>query len=115
MKKTLRLFLLALLFYPLVSSTLFASSKWGKRYYMKNISSLCRQDGIGDGGKFAKKYSREEWDEIKKNAQLQEKWKKICPHAAEKIDTMRKKDIKNLFDFVWKYASDGELPSCSGL
>jgi len=29
-----------------------------------------------------------------------------------KLKKMKEKDITNLYDFVWKYASDGEVPSC---
>jgi len=36
----------------------------------------------------------------------------LCPHGDKKLSKMKDKDINNLYDFVWKYASDGEVPSC---
>ncbi len=48
---------------------------------------------------------------LKAKGKLQDEWKKLCPHTTKKIDKMKKKGVKNLFDFVWKYAKDGEEPS----
>lgn len=86
-------------------------AKKGQKYYLKKLK-ICRKDGIKNGAWFAIKHSRKEWSEIKCSDKLQDEWKSICPHAVKKINKMKPKDINNLYHFVWKYASDGEVPSC---
>jgi len=89
-----------------------ADAKHGQKFYLKKMAGQCRKDGIKNGGVFAKKHTRDQWEKLKKRGQLQDEWKKLCPHATKKIKKMKKKDVKNLYDFVWKYALDGEEPSC---
>ncbi len=89
-----------------------ADARHGQKFYLKKISGKCRKDGIKNGGMFAKIHTRDQWDRLKEKGKLQKEWSRICPHAAKKIKKMKKKDVKNLFDFVWKYAKDGEEPSC---
>jgi len=97
----------------MLTTQVVANSHMGKRFYMQKLASLCREDGISDGGKFARKHSQYEWDELKEENKLIQEWKKICPSATKVFESMRRKDIKNLSDFVWQYASDGELPTCN--
>jgi len=97
----------------LLAVTADANARFGKRFYMKKLYRTCEKDGVADGGKFAKKHSQMEWDELKESGKLLLEWKKICPSGSTVFDTMRRKDIKNLHDFVWKYATDGELPTCN--
>ena len=78
------------------------------------LYKVCQKDGILDGGELAKKHTQDEWEELKENKLLVKEWQKICPSSKEILKNMKHKDKKNLYDFVWRYASDGEIPSCSG-
>ncbi|SFV58575.1 hypothetical protein MNB_SM-7-1361 [hydrothermal vent metagenome] len=105
--------ILTVTFLVLLSTPASANARFGKRFYMKNLAQECRRDGIEDGASFAKRYTQDEWDSLKEQNRLQKEWIDICPSASEKIKKMKRRDIKNLFDFVWKYAKDGEIPSCN--
>ncbi len=112
MKRFLSIVMAAMLGLSLLSTAAMADAKHGQKFYLKKLSGKCRKDGIKNGGIFAKKHTRSQWDKLKEKGLLKKEWKSICPHAAKKIKKMKKKDVKNLFDFVWKYAKDGEEPSC---
>ncbi len=95
-----------------VSSTVAsADAKKGQKFYLKKLK-VCKKDGLKNGAVFAVKHDRKGWASIKESGKLQEEWTSICPHGVKKIKKMKAKDINNLYDFVWKYASDGEVPSC---
>ncbi|QOP46267.1 cytochrome C [Sulfurimonas paralvinellae] len=112
MKKTTSLLLAAILAGSVFTATASADASKGKRFYMKKLRHACKKDGIKNGAMFAIKHDRRGWAEIKESNKLQQEWTKVCSHGKKKIKKMRKKDINNLYDFVWKYASDGETPSC---
>ncbi len=112
MKKTTSLLLAALVAGSVFTTAATADAKHGKRVYMKKLKSVCKKDGLKNGALFAIKHDRRGWESIKKSGHLKTEWVKICPHAAKKVKKLRDKDVKNLYDFVWKYASDGETPSC---
>ena len=112
MKKFISILATALLGLSLLSTAASADAHHGQKFYLKKLSGKCRKDGIKNGGVFAKKHTRSQWDRFKEKDLLQTEWANICPHAKKKIEKMKKKDVKNLFDFVWKYAKDGEEPSC---
>jgi len=111
MKTTTSLLLVALLSSSIFTTTAMASASKGKRFYQKKLK-VCKKDGLKNGSLFAIKHDRRGWKSLKEQDKLQEEWTRICPHGEKKIKKMRKKDVKNLYDFVWKYASDGETPSC---
>ena len=112
MKRFLSIVMATLLGMLLLTTSAMADAHHGQKFYLKKLSGKCRKDGIKNGGIFAKKHTRSQWDRLKEKGLLQKEWTKICPHGAKKIKKMKKKDVKNLFDFVWKYAKDGEEPSC---
>ena len=112
MKKTTSLLLSALLSIFVLETSAAADANKGQRVYLKKLKSVCKKDGLKNGALFALKHNRREWKAIKKSGHLREEWVKICPHAEKKVKKLRKKDVKNLYDFVWKYAADGETPSC---
>lgn len=112
MKKLITLLVSTLLLASLFSTTAMADAKHGQKFYLKKLSGKCRKDGIKNGGIFAKKHTRKQWEHLKTKHLLTKEWTKICPHAAKKIKKMKQKHIKNLYDFVWKYAKDGEEPTC---
>jgi len=91
--------------------SLYGDANYGKRFFKKKLSSVCPVDGAT----FAQKHTQDEWDELKEEGKLIQEWEKICPEAKNIFTAMKRKDKKNLFDFVWAYASDsGEVPTCSG-
>jgi hypothetical protein len=111
-KKHMRLFLAFSLVCSLGSVTLFADAKQGQKFYLKKLKSSCKKAGLKSGAMFAVKHDRRGWQKLKESGELKAEWQEICPKATKKIKRMKEKDVKNLYDFVWKYASDGEQPSC---
>jgi len=112
MKRTTPLLLAAFLATSVFSVNAAADASRGKMVYMKKLKSVCKKDGIKNGGYFATKHNRREWAALKKSGKLEKEWLTICPSAEKKVHRLRDKDVKNLYDFIWKYASDGEVPSC---
>ena len=112
MKKIISLFALVFAALTFLSTNASADASHGKMVYMKKMKSACKKDGIKNGAVFAIKHDRHGWAAIKESGNLRLEWGTICPHAEKKVKKMRKKDVKNLYDFVWKYASDGEIPTC---
>ncbi|MEA2073982.1 MAG: cytochrome C [Campylobacterota bacterium] len=95
-----------------VSSTVVsADAKKGQKYYLKKLK-VCKKDGLKNGAVFATKHDRKSWAQMKENGTLVQEWNNICPSGVKKFKKMKEKDITNVYDFVWKYASDGEVPSC---
>ena len=111
MKKTTSLLLAAMVAGSVFTTSAMAEAKKGQKYYLKKLK-VCKKDGLKNGAVFATKHSRHEWAAIQEAGTLVEEWKTICPSGTKKISKMKEKDIKNLYDFVWKFASDGEVPSC---
>ncbi|MEA1917882.1 MAG: cytochrome C [Campylobacterota bacterium] len=95
----------------LVGGSLYADAKSGQKYYLKKLKK-CKKDGFKNGGAFAASKSRDDWEILKEDGELLNEWKTICPTGAKRFDKMKKKNVNDLYDFVHKYASDGEVPSC---
>ena len=111
MKKTTSLLLAAMVAGSVFTTGAMADAKKGQKYYLKKLK-VCKKDGLKNGAVFATKHSRKEWAAINESGKITDEWKSICPSGTKKINKMKPKHIKNLYDFVWKYASDGEVPSC---
>jgi len=111
MKKTTSLLLAALVAGSVFSTSAMADAKKGQKYYLKKLKA-CKKDGLKNGAVFATKHDRAGWASIKEAGTLKAEWTTICPHGEKKFKKMKEKDVTNLYDFVWKYASDGEVPSC---
>ena len=112
MKKIASLALGALVISSLFATTAMADASRGKMVYMKKLKKMCKKDGLKNGAVFAIKHDRHGWEKVHESGVLVEEWVSICPSAEKKIKKLRDKDVKNLYDFVWKYASDGEVPVC---
>jgi len=112
MKKATSLLLAAMVAGSVFATSSMADASSGKMVYMKKLKYTCKKDAIRNGAVFAIKHDRRGWAAIKESGTLQAEWTTLCPHGTKKIKKMRKKDITNLYDFVWKYASDGKVPSC---
>jgi len=111
MKKTTSLLLAAMVAGSVFTTSAMADAKHGQKFYLKKLK-VCKKDGLKNGAVFAVKHDRKGWASIKASGKLQDEWKTICPHGVKKINKMKPKDVTNLYDFCWKYASDGEVPSC---
>jgi len=95
----------------LMATTVSADAKKGQKYYLKKLKA-CKKDGFENGAYFALEYTREEWEQFKDDDSLIAQWKTMCPSAEKRFTNMKERDIENLYDFVWKHASDGDIPSC---
>ncbi|MDF1874633.1 cytochrome C [Sulfurimonas sp. SAG-AH-194-I05] len=111
MKKTTSLLLAAIVASSMFSTSAMASAKKGQKFYLKKLK-VCKKDGLKNGALFAVKHNRAEWAKIKDDGALITEWTAICPHGEKKFSKMKEKHMNNLYDFVWKYASDGDAPSC---
>jgi len=111
MKKSTALLLAAMVAGSVFTTSAMADAKKGQKYYLKKLK-VCKKDGLKNGAVFATKHSRKEWAALKESKSLVNEWKTICPSGVKKIKKMKEKDVTNVYDFVWKYASDGEVPSC---
>jgi len=112
MKKMTSLLLATMVAGSVFTTSAMADASRGKMVYMKKLKNVCKKDAIKNGAVFAIKHDRRGWASLKESGKLEEAWIQICPHGTKKIKKMREKDVHNLYDFVWKYASDGEVPSC---
>jgi hypothetical protein len=110
MKKS-SLLLAALIAGSVFTTSAMADAKKGQKFYLKKLK-VCKKDGLKNGAVFAVKHDRASWAKLKEEGKLLDEWKTICPSGEKKIEKMKDKDVTNLYDFVWKYASDGETPSC---
>ena len=111
MKKTTSLLLAVMVAGSVFTTNVMADAAKGQKYYLKKLK-VCKKDGIKTGANFATKNDRYTWQTLKEDGALLDAWKEICPSGEAKIDKMKQKDIDDLYDFCWKYASDGEVPSC---
>ena len=111
MNKLLKTVLASMMILAMSTTVVSADAKKGQKYYLKKLK-VCKKDGLKNGAIFATKHDRKTWASLKDSGNIVSQWKTICPSGVKKIKKMKAKDITNLYDFVWKYASDGETPSC---
>ena len=111
MKKTTSLLLAALVAGSVFSTSAMADAKKGQKLYLKKLKA-CKKDGIKTGHDFALKNDRAGWAALKADGKLVDTWIANCPHGEKKIKKFKPKHVNDLYDFVHKYASDGEQPSC---
>ena len=111
MKKTTSLLLAAVLAGAVFTTGAMADAKKGQKLYLKKLK-VCQKDGLKNGAVFATKHDRATWASLKEKGALIGEWSTLCPSGAKKFEKLKEKDQTDLYDFVWKYASDGEVPSC---
>lgn len=111
MNKLLKTVLASVMILAVSTTVASADAKKGQKYYLKKLK-VCKKDGLKNGAVFATKHNRKSWEELKSSGKLVDEFKTICPSGVKKINKMKEKDVTNLYDFVWKFASDGEVPSC---
>ena len=109
MTRMTRLALAALCGSALLTTAAMADINKGKRTYMKKLKAPC---GF-TGAKFAIKHTQDEWEQIKGAGKFRDEIIKICPKAVKKASKLKTKEINDLYDFSYEYASDsGNIPSC---
>lgn len=111
MKKMLSIVLATVLAMSVFTTVASADANKGQKYYLKKLK-VCKKDGLKNGAIFAAKHDRATWASLKESGKLMDNWKELCPSGVKKFDKMKEKHINHVYDFVWKFASDGEVPSC---
>ncbi|MFT7824677.1 MAG: hypothetical protein ABXS92_07935 [Sulfurimonas sp.] len=106
MKKLMVVFLLAMFSIASMPTVVVADAKQGQRIFKKKFRKKCRFSGV----KFARHHTKVEWEEIWEEGRFKEETLKICPRL--NIDTIKEEWWKEVYDFSYKYASDGVVPKC---
>jgi len=109
-----RLIKIILVMTVLGTTTSFADSQKGQKYYMKTFKS---KFGNMNGAKFASIYTIDEWQELfEENGEgFIEEFSERFPKATKVLNHKKAwKKLQHIRDFVIKYASDsGNIVSCS--
>ena len=91
----------------LFAISLNASPDIGQKILEKKLDKGC-SISIAD---LASKHKQKEWKEFKDNGKLKSELKKLEP----KLKAISDKELLDVFDFLYEYASDsGLFPSCGG-
>ena len=106
MKKMLTVVALALFVASAIPTTAMANPKKGQKIFKKKFRKKCGFSGV----RFARNHTQAEWEEIWDEGKFQQEAKKICPRL--KLKKIKKKWWKHVYDFSYKYASDGVVPKC---
>jgi hypothetical protein len=83
-----------------------ANAKQGQKIFKKKFRKYCRFSGV----KFARNHTQDEWEEIYDDGKFKAEAKKICPRL--KVNRIKKSWWKKVYEFSYKYASDGVVPKC---
>jgi len=78
----------------------------GQKIFKKKFRKYCRFSGV----KFARNHTQDEWEEIYDEDKFQEETKKICPRL--KLNKIKDSWWEDVYEFSYKYASDGVVPKC---
>jgi len=99
---------LTLVAFAMISTptTATAGVEKGQKIFKKKFRKYCRFSGV----KFARNHTQAEWEEIYDNDEFQEEAKKICPRL--KVDKIKDSWWEHVYEFSYKYASDGVVPKC---
>jgi len=87
-------------------STAGGNAKKGQKIFKKKFRKYCRFSGV----KFARNHTQDEWEEIWEDGDFKKEAKKICPRL--KVQRIKKSWWKDVYEFSYKYASDGVVPKC---
>jgi len=106
MKKLLTILALALFVSASMPTAVMANAKKGQKVFKKKFRKKCGFSGV----RFARNHTQAEWEEIWDEGNFQKEAKKICPRL--NVKKIRKSWWKHVYDFSYKYASDGVVPKC---
>jgi hypothetical protein len=113
MKKLMMMLLSAFLMVGVISTSAFADSAKGQKYYLKFMK---KKTGM-NGGQFAVKHTTAEWKDLFANggAKFIEKYSKEFPKLDKFFHGAKFKDkyMQHIADFLEHYSKDsGNVPSC---
>lgn len=113
MKKLMAMLIAAFMMVGVVSTSAFADSAKGQKYYLKFLK---KSTGL-NGGQFAVLHTQAEWKALFADggAKFIEEYSVKYPDAAAffKGDKFKDKYMKDIADFVIEFANDsGNVPSC---
>lgn len=113
MKKVLMMVLSAFLLVGVISTSAFADSAKGQKYFLKFMK---KKTGM-NGGQFAVKHTTAEWKDLFANggAKFIEKYSKEFPQLEKFFNSDKFKDkyMEHIADFLENYSKDsGNVPSC---
>lgn len=106
MKKMLTLLTLSFFVMSAIPTVTMANPKKGQKIFKKKFRKKCGFSGV----RFARNHTQAEWEDIWDEGKFQEEAKRICPRL--KLKKIKKKWWKHVYDFSYKYASDGVVPKC---
>jgi len=106
MKKILTILALAFLVTAAMPTVASANAKKGQKIFKKKFRKKCGFSGV----RFARNHTQAEWEDIYEKGKFKSEAKKICPRL--KVEKIKKKWWKDVYQFSYKYASDGMVPKC---
>ena len=106
MKKILIAFFVIALSMAATSTTATAGVEKGQKIFKKKFRKYCKFSGV----KFARNHTQNEWEEIWDNDEFPDEAKRLCPKL--NISKIKKSWWEDVYDFSYKYASDGVVPKC---
>ena len=78
----------------------------GQKIYKKNFRKYCRFSGV----KFSRKHTQDEWEELWDADKFSNEAKRLCPKL--KLKKIKDSWWEDVYEFSYKYASDGVIPKC---
>jgi len=106
MKKLLTVLALSFFVTATVPTFAVAGAKKGQKIFKKKFRKKCGFSGV----RFARNHTQAEWEEIWDDGKFKEEAKRICPRL--KLKKIKESWWKHVYDFSYKYASDGVVPKC---
>ena len=106
MKKLLTVLALSFFVTAAIPTSVMAGAKKGQKIFKKKFRKKCGFSGV----RFARNHTQAEWEELWDDGKFKEETKKICPRL--KIEKIKEKWWKDVYEFSHKYAKDGVVPKC---
>jgi len=83
-----------------------ANAKKGQKIFKKKFRKACGFSGV----RFSRNHTQAEWEEIYEKGKFKDEAKKICPKL--NLKKIKKSWWPSVYEFSYKYASDGVVPKC---
>jgi len=106
MKKIITVLALAAFSMMITPTMATAGVEKGQKIFKKKFRKYCRFSGV----KFARNHTQDEWEEIYDDGKFKKEAKRICPRL--KVKKIKKSWWEDVYEFSYKYASDGVIPKC---
>ena len=106
MKKILIAFFVIALSMAATSTSATAGVEKGQKIFKKKFRKYCKFSGV----KFARNHTQNEWEEIWDNDEFPDEAKRLCPKL--NLNKIKESWWEDVYEFSYKYASDGVVPKC---